>query len=61
MITSRRTRWAGHVHTWGEKRCVKSFGKETLKEIDRLECLGIDWRRDYNGPYRNRNGVNGLD
>jgi hypothetical protein len=29
VIKSRRMRWAGHVHVWGNERCIQGFGGET--------------------------------
>jgi hypothetical protein len=29
VIKSRRMRWAGVQHVWGEERCIRDFGGET--------------------------------
>jgi hypothetical protein len=44
MIKSRRMRWAGHVARMGKKRCTQGFGRETWREEDHLEDLGVDGR-----------------
>jgi len=28
LIRSRKIRWHGHQHLWGEERCIQDFGGE---------------------------------
>ena len=43
MLIGRRIRWVGHVAHMKSSACRILVGK--LKERDRSEDLGLDWRR----------------